>query len=113
VGILYAINVMGRFAQFLTYKAEKSGKRLIRIDESYTSKKCCVCGTIKNMPLGNRTYECNVCGNTLDRDSNSSVNILLRYLKRNALWTSYQQTVDNLRQTGLLIGIIPNGMISK
>jgi putative transposase len=104
---------MGRFAQFLTYKAEKSGKRLIRIDESYTSKKCCVCGTIRNMPLGNRTYECNICGNTLDRDSNSSVNILLRYLKRNALWTSYQQTVDNLRQTGLLIGIIPNGMISK
>jgi len=104
---------MGRFAQFLTYKAEKSGKRIIRIDESYTSKKCCVCGTIKDMPLGNRTYECDRCGNILDRDQNSSVNILLRYLKHNALWTSYQQFVDNLRQTGLLIGIIPNGMISR
>ena len=28
---------MGRFVEFLTYKAEKIGKRLIRIDESYTS----------------------------------------------------------------------------
>ncbi|MGM0770827.1 MAG: hypothetical protein ACQESU_04375 [Halobacteriota archaeon] len=65
------------------------------------------------MPLGARTYECDVCGNVLDRDANSSVNILLRYFKHNALWTSYQQTVDNLRQTGLLIGIIPNGMVSK
>ena len=104
---------MGRFAQFLTYKAEKSGKRVIRIDESYTSKKCCVCGTVKDMPLGNRIYECDTCGNILDRDQNSSVNILLRYLKHNALWTSYQQIVDNLRQTGLLIGIIPNEMISR
>ena len=104
---------IGRFAQFLTYKAEKAGKKIIRIDESYTSKKCCVCGTIKDMLLGNRTYECDICGNILDRDQNSSVNILLRYFKHNALWTSYQRMVDNLRQTGLLIGIIPNGMILK
>lgn len=104
---------MGRFAQFLTYKAEALGKRVIRIDESYTSKKCCVCGTIKNMSLNDRTYECAYCGNILDRDCNSSVNILLRYYTHNALWTSYQQVVDNLRQTGLLIGIIPTRMISK
>jgi len=104
---------MGRFAQFLTYKAEQAGKRIIRIDESYTSKMCCVCGNLKDMSLNDRTYECGVCGNVLDRDCNSSVNILMRYFKHNALWTGYQQTVDNLRQTGLQIGIIPNGMISK
>lgn len=104
---------MGRFAQFLTYKAEQAGKRIIRIDESYTSKMCCVCGNLKDMSLNDRTYNCGVCGNVLDRDCNSSVNILLRYFKHNALWTGYQQTIDNLRQTGLWIGIIPNGMISK
>jgi len=104
---------IGRFAQFLTYKAEALGKRVIRIDESYTSKKCCVCGTIKNMSLDNRIYECGYCGNILDRDMNSSVNILLRHFKHNALWTSYQNTIDNLRQTGLLIGIIPTRMISR
>jgi putative transposase len=79
---------MGRFAQFLTYKAEAMGKRIIRIDESYTSKMCCVCGSLKDMSLNDRTYECEVCGNVLDRDCNSSVNILLRYFKHNALWTS-------------------------
>jgi putative transposase len=104
---------IGRFAQFLTYKAESLGKRVIRIDESYTSKKCCVCGTIKDMSLNNRTYECGYCSNVIDRDYNSSVNILLRYFKHNALWTSYQNTIDNLRQTGLLIGIIPTRMISR
>ncbi|NPE31465.1 IS200/IS605 family element transposase accessory protein TnpB [Methanococcoides sp. SA1] len=104
---------MGRFAQFLTYKAENAGKRIIRIDESYTSKMCCVCGSLKDMSLNDRTYECGVCGNVLDRDCNSSVNILLRYFKHNALWTGYQQTVDNLRLTGLQIGIIPNRMITK
>ncbi|MDA0524674.1 RNA-guided endonuclease InsQ/TnpB family protein [Methanococcoides alaskense] len=104
---------MGRFAQFLTYKAEQAGKRIIRIDESYTSKMCCVCGSLKDMSLNDRTYECEVCGNVLNRDCNSSVNIILRYFKHNALWTSYQQIIDNLRQTGLLIGIIPNGLISK
>lgn len=35
---------MGRFVEFLTYKAEKIGKRLIRIDESYTSSVCEKCG---------------------------------------------------------------------
>ncbi|WP_245546408.1 RNA-guided endonuclease InsQ/TnpB family protein [Methanomethylovorans hollandica] len=104
---------IGRFTQFLTYKAESLGKRVIRIDESYTSKKCCICGTIKNMSLNDRTYECGYCGNILDRDYNSSVNILLRYFKHNALWTSYQNTIDNLRQTGLLIGVIPTRMIPK
>ncbi|WP_321416568.1 transposase [uncultured Methanomethylovorans sp.] len=104
---------IGRFAQFLTYKAEALGKRVIRIDESYTSKKCCVCGTIKNMSLDDRIYECGYCSNVIDRDMNSSVNILLRYFKHNALWTSYQNTIDNLRQTGLLIGIIPTRMISR
>jgi putative transposase len=39
------------------------------------------------------------CGNNLDRDKNSSINIMLRFLSQNGLWTAYQQFVDNLRQT--------------
>ena len=40
------------------------------------------------------------CGNTLDRDRNSAVNIMVRFLSQNALWTGYRQFAGNLRQTG-------------
>lgn len=98
---------IGRFAKFLTYKAKKAGKRVIEVDEAYTSKDCCVCGNRQDMPLNIREYRCNYCNNVMDRDCNSSVNILLRYLKHAALWTGYQQFVGKLRKTDLLIGIVP------
>nr|WP_229389297.1 transposase [Methanosarcina sp. DH2] len=41
------------------------------------------------------------CGNVIDRDRNSAINIMKRFLSQNALWTSYQKFSDNLRQTGL------------
>jgi len=44
--------------------------------------------------------ECD-CGNAVDRDRNSAVAIMLRFLSHNALWTGYQQFVGNLRKTGL------------
>ncbi|MCX9087394.1 MAG: zinc ribbon domain-containing protein, partial [Candidatus Methanoperedens sp.] len=61
-----------------------------------------VCGKKHNMPLWKRTMECD-CGNLIDRDRNSSINIMLRFLSQNAMWTGYQQFVGNLRQTGLMM----------
>jgi len=92
---------IGRFVRFLTYKARLVGKRVIEIDERGTSKRCCVCGNIKVMPLYKRSYDCGICGNVIDRDENSAVNIMLRFLSQNDLWTVYQQFIDNLRQTGI------------
>jgi putative transposase len=45
------------------------------------------------------------CGNNIDIDRNSSINIMFRYLSQNALWTSYLQFVDNHRQYRLPDGI--------
>ena len=95
---------LSRFTQLLTYKAEKIGKKVIKVDERYTSKKCCKCHKIHLMKLSDRVMICD-CGNTIDRDRNSSVNIMVRYLSQNALWTGYQLFTDNLRKTGL--DIIP------
>ena len=89
---------MARFTEFLTYKAELVGKKVIRIDERNTSKACCNCGKLHQMRLYDRNMICE-CGNNLDRDKNSSINIMLRFLSQNGLWTAYQQFVDNLRQT--------------
>jgi putative transposase len=78
---LHNTGSIGRFIEFLTYKAEKVGKRVIRIDESYTSRACCICGKLHNMPLSTRIMNCN-CGNQLDRDINSAINIMKRFLQK-------------------------------
>ena len=68
-----------RQAKFLTYKAERIGKRVIRIDESYTTQDCCICGRRMKRKLSERIIICD-CGNPMKRDQNSAVNIMERFL---------------------------------
>ena len=70
---------LSRFIEFLAYKAELIGKKLIKIDESYTSKTCYVCGKSHDMPLWKRNMECD-CGNYIDRDRNSAINIMSNFV---------------------------------
>ena len=91
---------LARFTGFLTYKAERIGKKVIEISERNTTKACCRCGKLHEMPPWVRVMECE-CGNVLDRDRNSAVNIMARFLSQNAMWTGYQQFAGNLRKTGL------------
>ncbi|WP_292487182.1 zinc ribbon domain-containing protein, partial [Methanohalobium sp.] len=84
--------------------------RIIEIDESYTSQDCCNCGYRQKMPLYERTYNCPYCGLSIDRDKNSAVVIMERYLRQNALWAGYQRFAGNLRQTDLLIEMIPQSL---
>jgi putative transposase len=78
---IYNTGSLERFAQFLTYKAERVGKRVIRIDESHTSQRCYVCGTQVKRALSERVIICD-CGNRIDRDLNSALNILERFLNQ-------------------------------
>ncbi len=71
---------ISRFVQFLTYKAEKIGKKIIKIDEKNTTKICCVCGLKKNRKLSERYIKCN-CGIQMDRDLNSAINIMSKFLQ--------------------------------
>jgi putative transposase len=70
--------------RMLEYKCQHAGKQLHRIDERYTSQDCSGCGTRQPMPLWKRTYRCGNpdCRLVLDRDVNSAVNILQRFLAR-------------------------------
>jgi putative transposase len=70
------------FTQMLTYKCALYGKELIYLDERDTSKTCSGCGHKQAMPLWKRTYWCKECGLVMDRDENSAVNILTRFLAR-------------------------------
>ncbi|MHA2306575.1 MAG: RNA-guided endonuclease InsQ/TnpB family protein [Candidatus Hodarchaeales archaeon] len=75
---------ISRFVQFLTYKAEKIGKKVVKIDEKDTTKTCCVCGLKKKQKLSERAIKCN-CGNQMDRDLNSAVNIMSKFLQEKNL----------------------------
>ncbi|MBE3558840.1 MAG: IS200/IS605 family element transposase accessory protein TnpB [Ktedonobacteraceae bacterium] len=70
------------FVQMLRYKCLKAGKALVVLDERDTSKRCSGCGHKQSMPLWKRTYRCENCGLIRDRDENSAVNILMRFLAR-------------------------------
>jgi putative transposase len=68
------------FLQMLLYKCQLYGKELVILDERNTSKTCSGCGNIQSMPLWKRTYCCLIYGLVMDRDENSAVNILTRFL---------------------------------
>jgi len=70
------------FVQMLTYKCLLAGKELVRLDERDTSKTCSGCGHLQPMPLWKRVYRCGNCGLVKDRDENSAINILRRFLAR-------------------------------
>ncbi|MFX0103787.1 MAG: RNA-guided endonuclease InsQ/TnpB family protein, partial [Candidatus Hodarchaeota archaeon] len=70
---------MGRFATFLEYKAKLAGKRVVKIDEYLTTQVCCCCGKVIKRALSERIIDCN-CGNRMDRDLNSAINIMIVFL---------------------------------
>lgn len=60
---------------YIRYKAENEGKRVVFVDPKHTSKKCSICGKKNKMELWNREINCE-CGNHMDRDYNASINIM-------------------------------------
>ena len=71
-----ADNAYGRLVEYLAYKLEEEGKKLIRIDKWFpSSKTCSKCGEIKEkLLLSERIFACE-CGYTEDRDINVGINI--------------------------------------
>jgi putative transposase len=64
------------FRRQLEYKAKWYGSRVVVAGRWFPStKKCSVCGNVKEMELSDRVYTCPVCGNEMDRDLNASKNL--------------------------------------
>ena len=77
---------------FIEYKAEWQGKNVSVIGRYFPSSKTCSnCGTIKkDLKLSERTYNCDNCNHSQDRDMNAAINIknqgvgqILMYAKTN------------------------------
>ncbi|MEG5160985.1 RNA-guided endonuclease TnpB family protein [Microcoleus sp. AT3-A2] len=67
----------GMFVNFLSYKLERNGGKLVEIDRWFpSSKTCSVClHQVSEMPLDVREWTCSHCGTHHDRDGNAAINI--------------------------------------
>jgi putative transposase len=65
------------FRRQLEYKCRFNNIELRIADRFYpSSKMCSCCGNVKkDLKLKDRIYHCEVCGNTIDRDFQASVNL--------------------------------------
>jgi putative transposase len=68
-----------KFIDFLLYKAESAGMRMVKVDPIDTTQECSSCHNVKRgkekPTLKDRVYNCFVCGLVTDRDINTSINI--------------------------------------
>ncbi len=71
----------GKFADYVTYKADNAGKFVVFIMAKGTTQECNVCGREVPKDLSERTHCCPHCGSVMPRDYNSSMNIKLRGLE--------------------------------
>jgi putative transposase len=67
----------GNFTNFLAYKLEKKGGKLLEIDRWFPSSKLCsnCYYQIDELPLDMREWTCPHCGTRHDRDGNAATNI--------------------------------------
>lgn len=65
------------FKRLIQYKCEKYGIEFVEAEKWYpSSKTCSCCGNIKvKLSLSERTYHCESCGISIDRDLNASINL--------------------------------------
>ena len=71
-------NGWGMFTEFLQYKLEEKGKKLVKVDKFFASSQICsVCGyknsETKNLSI--RAWNCPECRTYHDRDINAAINI--------------------------------------
>lgn len=98
----------GKFLQMLRYKAASAGCEVAKIDPRNTTKTCSKCDNVQKMHLWNRVYRCRNCGVLMDRDYNSAINILHKYLgMESALAREFPSTLveqgDSMKQETMLL----------
>jgi len=64
-----------QLVQFVTYKAERAGRQVVKVNPSGTSQRCSNCEEIVKKSLAVRVHQC-LCGYIRDRDENAAINIL-------------------------------------
>jgi putative transposase len=91
---------MGELRRQLDYKTRWRGGRLVVADRWYpSSKTCSACGAVKTkLRLSERTFRCEHCGYTADRDHNAARN-LAGLASSHSRWATVNEPAGNPRQT--------------
>ena len=80
--------------------AERDGFHFHQVDPKNTSQTCSACGekSPKKLSLAIRAFDCSFCGNSIDRDHNAAINILLRAARvhRGERWVTNLYETKNL-----------------
>ena len=90
----------GIFFKWCADIAERDGLHFHKVDPNNTSQTCSCCGkkSPKKLSLSVRTFNCQSCGTSLDRDHNAAINILLRAacVHRGERWVTNLYETRNL-----------------
>ncbi|UKO95773.1 RNA-guided endonuclease InsQ/TnpB family protein [Nostoc sp. UHCC 0870] len=80
--------------QFLSYKAEALGKRVVHQDPRYTSQKCNICKHIRRTNRHKSRFHCKNCGHRTHADLNAAKNIRDDYILSSTQGTEEQASVN-------------------
>ena len=64
-----------QFTSILASKAESAGRKVVKVNPSYTSQDCSQCGRRVRKTLATREHRCVNCGFVAHRDHNAALNI--------------------------------------
>lgn len=82
---------VGQLRRTVSMCSVKFGKYFTKVDESYSTKNCCVCGDAEHKEPNIRIFTCKQCGTEIVRDVNSCVNHAYR---DNLLPRTGHETID-------------------
>ncbi|QSJ16593.1 transposase [Nostoc sp. UHCC 0702] len=80
--------------QFLAYKAEALGKRVVHQDPRYTSQKCNICKHIRRTNRSYSRFHCKNCGHRTHADLNAAKNVRDDYILSSTQGTEEQASVN-------------------
>lgn len=75
----------GNFVRLCASKAEEAGGTVVKVPPHNTSQLCHRCGTMVPKDLSVRWHSCSTCGEEIDRDHNSALEVLHRYQRAKQL----------------------------
>lgn len=67
-----------QFQMKMKYQCKKWQRKLMIVNESYTSKTCTRCGEQNHKLKGSKVFKCNKCNLLIDRDINGARNIFIK-----------------------------------